>query len=65
MMGHADAGADHAKLLSMAYRVASADGVVGEFEDDLIWRMGRLLRLGTDTIEQLRAEALGRRDSGG
>ena len=34
---------DRPRLLAMAYRVAAVDGFVHEFEDDLVWRIGRLL----------------------
>lgn len=57
MVGH-DAG-DRTRLLAMAYRVASTDGVVGEFESDLVWRMGRLLGLTDEAVERIRTDALG------
>lgn len=30
-------------LLALAYRIAAIDGTIHDFEDDLIWRTGRLL----------------------
>lgn len=44
-------------LLALAYRVATVDGHVHEFEDDLIWRIGRLLGLTDEAIAASRAEA--------
>ncbi|MGO4571961.1 TerB family tellurite resistance protein [Microvirga sp. 2TAF3] len=46
------------RLLALAYRVAAIDGVVHEFEDDLIWRMGRLLGLSAETLAAIKGEAL-------
>ena len=40
----ADAG-ERARLLSMAWSVAGADGEVHEFEEALVWRLGKLLGL--------------------
>src|SRR4051794_36987363 len=42
MMGHDVDPVELRRLLAMAYAVGSADGRLHEFEDDLIWRMGRL-----------------------
>ncbi|HST94781.1 MAG TPA: TerB family tellurite resistance protein [Microvirga sp.] len=49
---------DRPRLLVLAYRIAAIDGTVHEFEDDLIWRTGRLLDLSEGEIAALRAEAL-------
>jgi uncharacterized tellurite resistance protein B-like protein len=49
---------DMPRLLALAYRIAAIDGTVHEFEDDLIWRTGRLLDLSEGEIAALRAEAL-------
>jgi uncharacterized tellurite resistance protein B-like protein len=49
---------DRPRLLALAYRIAAIDGTVHEFEDDLIWRTGRLLDLSEGEIAALRAEAL-------
>ena len=46
-------------LLAMAYRVAAVDGQVHDFEDDLLWRVGRLLRLPDDDVARIREQALG------
>jgi len=44
-------------LLAMAYRIASADGAVQEFEEDFIWRIGHLLGLSDREIEAARQNA--------
>ena len=49
---------DRPRLLAMAYRVAAVDGFVHEFEDDLVWRIGRLLGFGEDDIAAIREDAL-------
>jgi uncharacterized tellurite resistance protein B-like protein len=46
------------RLLSMAYRIAAADGRLHEFEDDLIWRTGRLLGFSGEDLAVIKAEAL-------
>jgi uncharacterized tellurite resistance protein B-like protein len=46
------------ELLAMAYRLATIDGHLHDFEDDLIWRIGRLLGLSDDEVARTRAEAL-------
>ncbi|WP_299563875.1 TerB family tellurite resistance protein [Enterovirga sp.] len=52
--------ADRTRLLGMAYGIAAADGLVGEFEEDLVWRMGRFLGFDDEAIGATRAEVLGR-----
>jgi uncharacterized tellurite resistance protein B-like protein len=44
-------------LLALAYRVATVDGHVHEFEDDLIWRIGRLLGLTDEAIAAIKVDA--------
>jgi uncharacterized tellurite resistance protein B-like protein len=46
------------RLLSMAYRIAAADGKIHGFEDDLIWRTGRLLGFSDEDLAVIKAEAL-------
>jgi uncharacterized tellurite resistance protein B-like protein len=46
------------KLLGHAYVVAAADGAVHEFEDDLLWRLGRLLGFDDGEIADAREEAV-------
>jgi uncharacterized tellurite resistance protein B-like protein len=45
-------------LLAMAYKVAATDGAVEEFEEDLIWRAGRLLGFDDAAVRAIRAEAI-------
>ena len=45
-------------LLALAYRMAAIDGIVHEFEQDLIWRVGRLLGLSDDAVASAREHAL-------
>lgn len=46
-------------VLSLGYAVAAADGSVAEFEEDLLWRMGRLLGFDDQEIAVIRAESVG------
>ena len=43
MIPHQADGAERQELLTMAWSVAAADGVVDEFEEALVERLGRLL----------------------
>jgi len=51
--------AERPSLLALAYRIAVADGSVHEFEDDLIWRTGRLLGLSEAELAAARRDAIG------
>lgn len=51
--------AERPRLLALAYRIAAADGSVHEFEDDLIWRTGRLLGLSEAELADARRDAVG------
>ena len=57
MMGHEFGETERARLLSMAWSVAGADGTVHEFEEALVWRLGRLLRFDDTAIRLARAGA--------
>ena len=46
------------RLLALAYRVAGIDGFLHEFEDDLLWRIGRLLGLSDAAVTAVREGAL-------
>ncbi len=46
------------RVLAMAYRMAALDGFLHEFEEDLIWRIGRLLGQSESEISAIREEAL-------
>lgn len=59
MMGHDVDEPDKRRLLATAYGVAAADGIVREFEDDLVWRMGRLLGFDDAVIASVRQEVVG------
>ncbi|WP_194164605.1 TerB family tellurite resistance protein [Microvirga thermotolerans] len=56
--------AERPGLLALAYRIAASDGVVHAFEDDLIWRTGRLLGLTEAEFSAVRREALAPHASG-
>lgn len=45
-------------VLAMAYRIAALDGYLHEFEDDLLWRIGRLLGFSDAEVTALRELAL-------
>jgi uncharacterized tellurite resistance protein B-like protein len=45
-------------ILAMAYRIAALDGYLHEFEDDLLWRIGRLLGFSDAENASVRAVAL-------
>jgi uncharacterized tellurite resistance protein B-like protein len=57
MIGH-EVGPDRrARLLAMAWSVAGADGIVHEFEEALVWRLGGLLGLDEAAIGEARRSA--------
>jgi uncharacterized tellurite resistance protein B-like protein len=45
-------------LLALAYRIAAVDGVVHDFEEDLIWRLGAQLGLTEADIASARERAM-------
>lgn len=57
LLGHEDAGAERSHLLALAWSVASADGDMHEFEEALVWRLGKLLGLDEAEITQARIAA--------
>lgn len=57
MLGHETYRDDRRRLLATACTIAAADGSVGEFESDLLWRMGRLLGFDDLTIDEIRSPA--------
>lgn len=57
MLGHHFDEGERRQMLAMAYGVATADGPLGEFEDDLVWRLGHLLAFNDGQIEAIRVEA--------
>jgi uncharacterized tellurite resistance protein B-like protein len=58
MLGHGVPEQERRQLVAMAYSVAGADGRIEEFEDDLVWRMSRLLGFDEATHQSIKAEAL-------
>lgn len=56
MLPHeADAG-ERGRILAMAWSVAAADGTVDEFEEALVWRLGKLLGFDEAGIARARGE---------
>ena len=64
MIGREGGEDARARLLSMAWSVAGADGQVDEFEEALVWRLGRLLGLDEPAIAFARARYIGRSSGG-
>jgi uncharacterized tellurite resistance protein B-like protein len=64
MIGRDLPEAERRRLLAMAYAVAGADGPLHEFEDDLTWRVGRLLGFDDAEILAIRDAALAPANSG-
>ncbi|GJD34773.1 TerB family tellurite resistance protein [Methylobacterium aerolatum] len=54
MLPHEADSAERSELLAMAWSVAAADGVVDEFEEALVERLGRLLGFDEPTIAAAR-----------
>ncbi len=49
---------DRPPVMAMAYRIAGLDGYLHEFEEDLVWRLGRLLGLQDPDIQAIRDAAV-------
>ena len=62
LIGPEVSDAERRALLAGAYLIAGSDGAIGEFEDDLVWRVGRLLGLDDGAIAAVRAEAAATED---
>lgn len=58
MIPHGADSAERTDLLAMAWSVAAADGVVDEFEEALVERLGRLLGFDEAAIAAARSVAL-------
>jgi uncharacterized tellurite resistance protein B-like protein len=58
MIGRDADGDERRKLLAMAWSVAGADGTVDEFEEALVWRLGKLLGFDDGAIAGARGEGL-------
>ena len=50
--------AERPEVMALAYRIATLDGVLHEFEEDLLWRIGRLLGFSDAEAAAIRDEAL-------
>lgn len=57
LIGREGGSAERERILTMAWSVAGADGEVHEFEEALVWRLGKLLGLDETAIGRARAEA--------
>jgi len=51
--------AERKRIVGLAYEVARADGAIHEFEDGLVWRLGRALGLDEGAIAEARGAASG------
>lgn len=58
MIPHEADADERAQLLAMAWSVAGADGTVDEFEEALVWRLGKLLGFDEAGIARARGEGL-------
>jgi uncharacterized tellurite resistance protein B-like protein len=56
---HVIAPEERPRLLALAYHIAASDGEVHDFEDDLVWRVGRLLGLSDEAVAAVRDSTLG------
>lgn len=57
LIGEDGAPEQRERLLAMAWSVAGADGTVHEFEEALVWRLGKLLGFDEDGIHAARRRA--------
>ncbi len=58
MLGHDSGPDERRRILELAWQVAASDGRVHEFEDGLLWRLGRALGLDDAALAEARASAL-------
>jgi uncharacterized tellurite resistance protein B-like protein len=49
---------DRPEVMALAYRIAALDGFLHEFEEDLLWRIGRLLGFPDAEVAAIRDGAL-------
>lgn len=59
LIGREGGAEERERILAMAWSVAGADGEVHEFEEALVWRLGKLLGLDEAAIGRARASAKG------
>lgn len=64
LIGEEGGPEEREQIIGMAWSVAGADGTVHEFEEALVWRLGKMLGLDEDVIGRARVAALeeGRRE---
>lgn len=65
MLGHDAGPQERRRILELAWQVAASDGRVHEFEDGLLWRLGRALGLDDATLAGARSAALQDLPAGG
>ena len=58
LIGSEGGAEERVRLLTMAWSIAGADGEVHEFEEALVWRLGKLLGLDEAAITSARSSAL-------
>ena len=49
---------ERGRLLTLGFRIAAVDGVIHDFEDDLLWRAGIRLGFSDEDVVALREEAV-------
>ncbi len=57
LLGHDADRDERVRLLALACEVAGSDGAVHEFEDGVLWRLGRALGLDARALDEARALA--------
>jgi uncharacterized tellurite resistance protein B-like protein len=55
---HGVSAEERGRLLTLGFRIAAVDGVLHDFEDDLLWRVGMRLGFSNEDIALLREEAV-------
>ncbi|KAA2236902.1 TerB family tellurite resistance protein [Salinarimonas soli] len=57
LLGHGTDDAERRRILALAHEIAASDGILHEFEDGLLWRLGRALGLDEAALAQARDAA--------
>ena len=57
--------AGRARIVEMLWQIVCADGIITEFEDNLVWRSADLLGISRDERIALRERVMGQRGGGG
>ena len=58
MLPHGVDAGERGRILAMAWSVAAADGTIDEFEEALVWRLGKLLGFDEAGIARARGEGV-------